>query len=203
MGLLAHEMPEEAISLWEPAARISFHDRHNAVWVRDYDGSLHEERELKREVVSDVDGLQQLGVPSNLNPMAVAFDFYQKLISDTPPTLQDIRPLLDEETSARDSLDQEAVNELRKAFSTCAMPVHVWYRTDRVAYVRLVQEASIPAKRNIKTPTSVSTGAQLITLVFRLNKGWKIFATGAVSAEWIEFQEGELHKDVRSYLTED
>lgn len=204
-GLLAHEDPQGVINFGEPAARLSFTDRREVKWIRDYDGQLIEEADAKDHSLSATNDNDpsQIGIINPINPMAVAFAFYSYMVQNDEPKVESVRTLLDPTTGVWNDFDRSMLQEFRTNLSSMAMPAHVWYRTDRVAYVRLLEDSKIPENRSRKIRQSVEGRVALITLVFRNSYGWKIFAIGggAASANWIEFETGELQSDIRSYLS--
>lgn len=199
-GILAHEVGEGFIDFSEPRARISFTDRRGVRWYRDFDGELFEDLSGEEDPSQKIDEQVpfQMGPASLLNPMFVAVGFMDALTKDDAGRA-DIDPFLDPHASGFSRMSDAEVGELKKSFAGYGLPAHVWYRTDRVAYVRVIRDRDVPEERPTHDGIDLLLLA-VLTLTFRKNLGWRIFSIGPTMPNYIYFENGETEESVRSYL---
>ena len=201
-GLIAHEHSEGNMNLSEPLARIEFTDPRQQRWIRDYSGDLEKYSEARSKPNTELtpENELQMGGLSRLNPLIVALAFIEALQKTPDPNVDSFPGTLDPFATSWRELTDEDWAEIAQETSAYALPAHVYYRTPRVAYVRLMSEEALDSLSEQHSgeyyPNTV------ITLVFRGELGWRVFSYGPTSPEWIAFKSGETLQPLRSYLDE-
>lgn len=200
VGLLAHETTEGFIDFSEPVARVSFSDPRGTRWHRGFNGKLYEDSGETTKVNSEFspENELQFGQLSPLNPLFTALLFLNAVRDKDLPNLELIKGTIDSQAQGWKTLSQDDYAKLGEKLKDYSVPVHAWYRTDRVAYIRLIPERDLD--RQVSSEDGAEFVAKILTLVFRPKEGWKVFSLGATSAEWIDFGPGETHKSIRSFL---
>lgn len=199
-GLLAHEHSEGNINLSEPLARISFTDPRQQRWVRDYTGELKEDIGSSDEADTEYspENELQMGQLSRLNPLVVALSFLNALQETDSPSADSFPGTLDQEAAKWKAMTTKDWVQLADMTAGYALPTHVYYRTPRVAYVRLLKETEQDSES--AQPRQNLVPVEVITLVFRGALGWRVFSFGPTSPEWIAFKPGETLAPFRAYL---
>lgn len=199
-GLLAHDHDESLQTFVEPVARIIFTDPRKQRWQRNYTGVLEKSPKEEQEINTDLtpENELQIGPFSRLNPLVIAMAFLAALKEEKDPNVSSFPGTLDPQADGWKKLTREAWAELRQQAFYYAIPTHVWYRTPRVAYVRLINESQLDEP--FTPEKSGEFTVDIITLVFRGSLGWRVFSFGPTPPEWIEFSPGATHGPFRSYL---
>ena len=199
-GLLAHENGESLQTFAEPVARIIFTDPRKQRWQRNYTGNLEKSPKEEQKVNTDLtpENELQIGPLSRFNPLVIAMAFLEALKEEKDPNVSSFPGTLDPQASGWESLTQDDWAKLRQQAFYYAIPTHVWYRTPRVAYVRLISESELD--KPFTPEESGEFSVDIITLVFRGSLGWRVFSFGPTPPEWIEFSPGTTQEPFRSYL---
>ncbi|QDP94789.1 hypothetical protein FOE78_01635 [Microlunatus elymi] len=177
----------------DPIASISFEDSRGVAWTRGYDGKLQEGGGHQAISPDSETGEAQIGpLDSPFNPIAVVTAFHSALESAT--TVQDLKPLLSPTATGWSALTNEELVALRDEHAAYGLAAHVWYPTPRIAYVRLIHDDDIERARK-----GDSARALVVTLVFLVGKGWRVFSSGGAVTEpdWIKFPRKDLLRDLR------
>lgn len=201
-GLLPHEVSAGGYSFREPVARIIFSDPRKQRWQRDYSGVLEKfvSETSKSSSQLDSENDLQIGETSALNPLFVAMVFIASLQEEDGPNFKILRETLDPLAPGWKKMSEAEWTEFAAEMPQYAMPSHVWYRTPRVAYVRLISEAE---RLQTEATGEAHYPMEILTLVFRGALGWTVFSFGPTSPEWIRFTAGETLQPIKSYLDED
>src|SRR5699024_5518147 len=141
---------------------------------------------------------RQMGSLSRLNPLLIAIAFIEALSNEKTPNISSFPGTLDPYAPRWEQVTKGEWSELAQIASRYSIPSHVWYRTPRVAYVRLISESALD--RPFEINAEEGSAVEVITLVFRGTLGWRVFSFGSTSAEWIEFSPGTTQEPFRSYL---
>lgn len=199
-GLLAHELAEGRIYFNEPVAKMNFTDRLGKRWHRDYNGILSEIDPKIKQHRSEIEGnvADQVGTDSLLNPLRVAIAFLEAARGQNEDDIQIARFCLDDQAAGWGNISDQEIKDIFANVANKSIATHVWYRTPRVAYVRIMNETSIPSEVPIHDGTQIE--ADVLTLVFRGNRGWRIFSIGGTTPEWIQFSKNETNSPLRGYL---
>lgn len=202
-GLLAHETSDGSHALAEPVARIIFTDPRRQRWQRNYAGYLEQAPEEQPRVNTDLtpENELQMGSISRLNPLIIVMAFIKSLQTEQDPGISCFPGTLDPQAHKLQKLSKEEWADLKRRAFDSAIPSHVWYRTPRVAYVRLISESALDKPFVPEKPSEFSV--DIITLVFRGSLGWRVFSFGETPPEWIGFEPGTTHEPLRSYLDEE
>ncbi|BAU94329.1 hypothetical protein N24_0067 [Corynebacterium suranareeae] len=202
-GLLAHDSGNDGknIHLNEPQARISFTDPRGIRWHRNYSGVLSQDsgKLVDTSQAFSKEMPEQIGVSSFINPMSVTL-LLLSVAGSTSPDIGTFKKLLDPNASGWNNVSDERLRELVVSLREYSVPAHVWYRTPRVAYVRLIDPSTLPEK--MSEDDGVPIKVELLTFVFRKSTGWLLFSFGYTPPEWIEFDPDETTSRFRSYLDE-
>lgn len=204
LGLLAYGGGLQIPS--DPVAKIYFTDANEIRWNRDFDGRLAEQSDRQQEPQPDEDeGVRQLGEPANtFNPIWTALAFLNLIRRDEPPaSVSELAPFLAENAPGWESLDDSEIRDLGEGLADFGLATHVWYPAPQVAYVRLVHEGD--QENTPSVAGYVEVRAQVITLVFYAEIGWRVFSVGAGATEpdWIMFPSGAITDDPRGKIAVD
>lgn len=198
LGLLAHGGGLRIPS--DPVAKIYFSDAQQVRWNRDFEGRLREQIDAQPEPQPNEDeGAKQLGEASNtFNPIWTALAFLHLIRREDPPvTASELAPFLAEHANGWKGLADSDFQALGQSLAEYGMAAHAWYPAPQVAYVRLVHEED-----QEKVPSAagfVEVRAQIMTLVFYAESGWRVFSvgSGATEPDWIEFPPRAISDDPR------
>lgn len=180
----------------EPVTRIEFQDARQIQWHRNFDGVLRESCAVSdSELDMNIDeGWKQLGDVVNwLNPMGTAIEFLNLIRQEDPPCEpKDIQRLIAPNASGWKSMDAAAIRALKEDLDHYSLAAHCWYRTPRIAYVRLVPAEERP--QSVRRIDSAITEPRFLTMVLHAGKGWYVFSVGGqvTTPEWILFPTGSL-----------
>lgn len=170
-------------------AEVVFHDHEGKRWKRGFNGKLRRER--KPEPASFIDStdeskVAQVGPVDNpFNPLGVVFLFIG-IAFDERVSNEQFHQLLIEQAGGWAETSLGSVVKIREMLRTSNLASHVWYPTPRIAYARMLENLS-----DDETPQRMD----IITLVWRNEKGWTLFGVGPYLPWMIPFAPGELETD--------
>ena len=197
LPLLAFSRSHEGMPR-DPVAQVIFKDSQGKLWIREFSGELRRLNDSEESpAVSPQEGERQVGdIYTPFNPMTVVLKFvYILQRKDSPCTMKDLRPFLDDHAPAWRSTSTEQLDQIKDMVKSLALASHVYYPGERVAYVRFVSEdlADQPTP-TVGRQTQISG---IVTLTFTPAIGWRIFSIGGAvtQPDWIEFPRGSLLKD--------
>lgn len=195
-GFLAHSGGVGAIPI-EPTASLSFSDSLGQRWRRNFEGILTlEEVVAKKEITArlEEEDIAQLGAPdSYFNPILVATAFSELLMTSVNP--KDFRDII--ASTASGWADPDGIAEVQTDLKQYVLASHVWYPAPRIAYVRLIHADDVARLRQSSGYQEVRM--MILTLVWLVDKGWRVFSAGPAATEpdWIQFPRNDLLRDIR------
>lgn len=191
-GFLAHSTGNGQIPS-DPVVSASFEDSRGVSWIRQYDGTLAMEPVQQTSPIDEATGLAQMGpFEGGFNPHTVATAFLASL--STAKSVDELKPLLSPTATGWKDITPAGIDELRAELEPFGLAAHVYYPTPRIAYVRLIHDDDIEKLRRGEPGR-----ASVITLVFLVGVGWRVFSAGGAVTEpdWIKFPRRDLLRDVR------
>lgn len=192
IGLMGHSLGSMEIPS-EPLVSITFTDSMDRVWERSETGVLALDPTSEGPVFSE-DGLPQLGsLDIEYNPQQVALAFFDAVTGAT--SMNDLGQYLAPSATKWFENPKQSLANLKSSCSSLNIAAHVFYPADRIAYIRLIDDAELA-----DTKPSDVYHPMLMTLVFLSGKGWRIFGFGGgvFQPDEIKFPRRDLLKDIRS-----
>ncbi|MEU4361980.1 hypothetical protein [Promicromonospora sp. NPDC023987] len=170
-------------------AEVGFRDHEGKRWERGFDGSLQVVKKPRMAVVTEARddlAVAQAGPIDNpYNPFGLVLALAH-VASDEDVDDEQFHQRLANEASGWAETNANDVVAVRNMLRTANVASHVWYPTPRIAYVRLLDE--LPGGAGPQR-------AQVLTLVWRNEKGWTLFGLGPYLPWMIPFPPGELEVD--------
>ncbi len=169
-------------------AEVEFRDSEDKRWQRDFRGKLRRIRKTGKAVIdgasSELDFAQAGPVENPYNPLSIVFSLIH-VANDQDVSDADFYELLAPHAEGWRHADSGTIRKLRELLQNANLPSHVWYPAPRVAYVRILDDRS----------NESAQWAEVLTLVWRNEVGWTLFAWGPGLPWNIGFTPGELNID--------
>lgn len=200
LGLMGHTTRVTTLGA-QPNTELYFSDSLGVRWHRSSRGELTEADNTPQAPFdeSSADNEAQLGdLESPFNPMVVALAFLAiAMAADPPATSKDLRSFFAPNAPGWQRFTDSELQSLRATLSNYGVASHAWYPAPYVAWVRLIREEDTRA--DVSTAGFRSVQAQVLTLCYQPQLGWKVFSIGAPTApDAIQFPPGTLSGDPRS-----
>ncbi|MDZ5077851.1 hypothetical protein [Nesterenkonia sp. HG001] len=181
----------------EPIARLEFSDADGHRWVRDFDGALQlKSVEDEASAPEEKGDPRQVEASNGLNPVWTVVQFVSLITREDPPVkLSELAPLLAENASGWNELDDASVQSWGDELGDFGVGAYVSYPAPQVAYVRLLHEGD--RANNVGAGGSAEVRVQYVTLVFYPGEGWRVFSLGGgvTHPDRIEFPPGSISDD--------
>ncbi len=187
---------ESGLMEYEPRLEIRFTDPSEISWVREYDGRLVETRDVATHflaITDDAEVLAQVGPGHAYNPMSVALSFLTTLTDESindSVAISRLKKILSPTAEGWKPVTSNTLQTLREGLSDYSLATHIKYPVPNVAYIRLIQ--NMPESVMVSKGVGIALPAQVITLTFTQELGWRVFTFGGggTPPDRIHFPDG-------------